>query len=453
MGMTQWLSRIGLALLAVAGAARAADAPADPASRPFEIVSQQTELEVAPDGRTWEVDEAHVRPLTSQGVQALQQRTLSYTSGYETLKLRAYTVKKDGRHIDVPQSEILQGHGETSSPGFEDTRTMTVVFPNLEIGDEAVLITSRVQMVPWFVDTVAAIRVFTDDVVVREGKLTLYTRGDDSAFRIVASGLKAEAPVTTNGKTRRVWTYHNDKPRKPEPGEVIEYSDLPRVEVTNLADYSGVAKIYADLFKDKATVTPEISALADKLTAGIKDRRGQAKALYDWVSAHIEYVNIVLGAGGFEPHKAADVLKNGHGDCKDHVILLKALLAAKNIKSSAVLIRAGAAQYKLPQAPSPFVFDHLINYLPEFKLYLDSTARYAPFGLLPGQDAGKSVVIVDEGRTAVTPPDNVAQSAISAETSLTLNPDGRWRYQNSRHWHRRHHRPCPDDDTAGRSRN
>ena len=76
------------------------------------------------------------------------------------------------------------------------------------------------------------------------------------------------------------------------------------------------------------------------MTAGERDRRAQARKLYEWVSVNIRYVNIVLGAGGFVPHKAADVLKNGYGDCKDHVMLLEALLAAKGIKSSPVLIEA-----------------------------------------------------------------------------------------------------------------
>lgn len=406
----------------VRGAAAQAVATPD-TSRPFEIVKEDVDLEIAPDGRSWSVSEVRMRPLTSQGVQALQQRTLSYAAGYQWLEVKAYTLKRDGRQLPVAANDILQGHGETSGPGFDDTRTMTVVFPNLEIGDQAVLTTTMIQQVPWFAGVAAAIQTFSQEVVVRDARFALTTRGDDAAYHIVTSGLEASPPVTLGGKTRRVWTYHNDSPRKPEPGEVFEYADLPRVEVSNLADYGKVAKIYADLFADRAEVSPEIQALADKLTAGVRDRRAQTKVIYDWVASHIEYVNIVLGAGGFQPHKAADVLKNGHGDCKDHVMLLQALLAAKGIKSSAVLIRAGIDQFKLPEAPSPFLFDHLISFVPEFKLYLDSTARYAAFGVLPVSDSGKTVVIVQSGAVATTPPDTV-HSTLAADSSVTLNADG-----------------------------
>ncbi|HZQ41159.1 MAG TPA: hypothetical protein VFA87_10200, partial [Rhizomicrobium sp.] len=82
-----------------------------PASAPYEIVRSDTDLEAAPDGRSWEVEEVHYRPLTSQGVEALQKFTLSFTSGYETLAVHAYTLKKDGRRIDIPSNEMLQGHG------------------------------------------------------------------------------------------------------------------------------------------------------------------------------------------------------------------------------------------------------------------------------------------------------------------------------------------------------
>jgi len=424
------MSRIWLAIafLFSMPCARAAEAPppADqpPSGQPYEIVRNDVDLEVAPDGHTWEMDETHTRPLNLVGLQALTQTTLSYTEGYQRLQILAYTLKKDGRRIDIPDSDILKGTGETSAPGFSDVRTMTVVFPNLEVGDEAVLITRIEQVKPWFPGVFASTIVYPRDTVVREATLALTTRGDDSKFHITASGVNGEQPLSAGGKTRHVWHYHNDTVQTPEPGATDDIQDQPRVEVTTLSDYKSVAGYFAGLFADKAEVTPDISSLAGKLTAGISDRRAQARALYDWVSTNIRYVDIVLGAGGFIPHAAADVLKNGYGDCKDHVMLLKALLAAKGIKSASVLIRAGASQFRLPDAPSPFLFDHLINYIPEFDLFVDSTARYAAFDALPATDAGKPVVVVEEGRTAVTPPDTAASTSISVESRITVNADG-----------------------------
>jgi hypothetical protein len=100
-------------VLAAASSLRAQTPP----TLPYEIVKDDIDMEAAPDGRFWELVEVHYRPLTSQGVEALQKITLSYTAGYESLKITAYTLKKDGRRIDIPAGSILQGHGETTSVG------------------------------------------------------------------------------------------------------------------------------------------------------------------------------------------------------------------------------------------------------------------------------------------------------------------------------------------------
>ena len=416
---------VAAAMLLAAASPLCAQAPgAATVTRPYEIVKDDIDVEAAPDGRFWELIEVHYRPLTSQGVGALQKITLSYTAGYESLKIIAYTLKKDGRRVDIPAASILQGHGETTSPGFEDTRTMTVVFPNLEIGDEAVLINSSQQLVPWFPNVFAATQSWQPDVAVKEATFAFTTQAKDSSFHITSQGVEADQPLSGGGKTRHVWHYHNDNPALAEPEAVNEITNRAHVAITTLPDYSGVANIYAGVFKDRAEVTPEISSLASQLTQGVKDRHAQAKILYEWVAAHIRYINIVLGAGGFTPHKAADVLKNGYGDCKDHVMLLQALLAARDIKSSPVLIRAAVNQFELPATPSPFLFDHLITYVPEFRLYLDSTARFAPFGVLPSSDAGKGVVIVSTGRTAVTPPVMAGSSSMTSTSNVMVNADG-----------------------------
>ena len=413
-------------LLKTAGAQPASAPPSAPpsASPPLEIVKESVDLEAAPDGRSWEVDEVHWRPLTSQGVQALQQFTLSFTQGYQTLKVQAYTLKKDGRRIDIPQNSMLQGHGETSKPGFEDTHTLTVVYPNLEVGDQAVMISQTEQIVPWFPDVFAFTQALSRGLAVKEATIAFTSRGNDELFHITTNGVEADAPQTLGGKTRHVWHYRNDNPRIAEPEAVSDIRDLPHVAITTLSGYGDVGKLYTGVFKGRADVTPEIAKLANDLTAGERDRRAQARKLYEWVSANIRYVNIVLGAGGFVPHKAADVLKNGYGDCKDHVMLLEALLAAKGIKSSPVLINAGTATYKLPPAPSPFLFDHLITYIPEFQLFADSTARHAPFGVVPESDAGKEVVVVDTGKAVVTPPVSMGNSVVSATSTVTVHDDG-----------------------------
>src|SRR5688572_20958252 len=96
-----------LAFLSLAPAWAQDKATASDVSRSFEIVKQDIEIEAAADGQYWEFSDIRLRPLTAQGVQALQQRTLSYTYGYQHLEVEAYTLKRDGRKIDIPKDRML----------------------------------------------------------------------------------------------------------------------------------------------------------------------------------------------------------------------------------------------------------------------------------------------------------------------------------------------------------
>ena len=52
----------------------------------------------------------------------------------------------------------------------------------------------------------------------------------------------------------------------------------------------------------------------------------------------------------------ATIVKNKFGDCKDHAILMAALLAAKGIASEQVLINLGDV-YTLPETVAPGYFN------------------------------------------------------------------------------------------------
>ena len=163
-----------------------------------------------------------------------------------------------------------------------------------------------------------------------------------------------------------------------KPAAVSALDDGPLVVASTFKDYGAVAAAFNVRAAPKAAVTPAIKRLADELTKNAHGQREQAKAIYDWVAVNIQYAGDDVGVGPVVPHAADLVLKNKMGDCKDHSILLQALLAAKGIASSPVLINAGNA-YSLPPVASADVFDHMISYIPGLNQYADSTSRYTPF--------------------------------------------------------------------------
>jgi hypothetical protein len=219
--------------------------------------------------------------------------------------------------------------------------------------------------------------------------------------------------------------YRNPRPLVAEPAALSPWDTQPNYIITTFSDYAAVAAAYRQLAAGKAAVTPRIQALADEITTGTSDRRDQAQRIYDWVSKHIRYVSVILGNGGYEPHEAIKILENGYGDCKDHVVLLEALLKAKDIASMPALIDSGN-RYRAPETATPAAFNHVISYLPEFDLYVDSTAGVAPFGTLPVTEYGKPAALATEpGGSLTTLPLVLAEdNQEKLQTTAQLMADG-----------------------------
>ena len=67
------------------------------------------------------------------------------------------------------------------------------------------------------------------------------------------------------------------------------------------------------------------------------------------MAADIRYIAVYLNPNdGWVPHAADVVLRNGYGDCKDHVVLMQALLAARGISAEAAIIDWGNRTQDLP---------------------------------------------------------------------------------------------------------
>lgn len=395
------------------------------ASPAIEIVREHVDLDVKPDGSFMQVNDVAYRILDQQGLQAMQHTELSFTDGYQYLSVAgAYTLKADGRRVPVDRNTgILYGHGATTQPGFEDVKTLTVFFPDLEVGDQVVLQTVFQQKKPWFANQFTFRFDLSRTFVSHDVRVTLSAPNPPYRLYMDSAGSADSHRTTAAGQYLQSWTFANAKAEVPEAFQVLDPNTRAHVALSTFGGYRDVAKVYAGTLSGKSEVTPEIQALADTLTHGISTRREQAHAIYDWVATHISYVSLVLGAGGFIPHEAATVLATKYGDCKDHVMILEALLKAKGIDSSPVLINAGSV-YKLPTTASPFVFNHLITYIPEFKLFVDSTARFAPFGILPDTDAGKPVVLVRTGESMTTPALTPEANDISVVQKMRVAKDG-----------------------------
>ena len=250
-------------------------------------------------------------------------------------------------------------------------------------------------------------------------KLQWKKRGD----YVVTDKIKGEQRIVTA-------MFKNQTRNQSESHMVSSRDDSPVFVASSLSSWEEIGEISWRLFHDKVLVTPEIKALANQIT-GKKTGIEAAQAIYNWSTQNIHYIAVYQDeAAGYVPHTSVEVLHHGYGDCKDHVVLMKALLKAKGIDSYPVLVNWGERVQQLPLW-TPEQFNHVMIYLPAYNIFANPTDEYASFGEIDTDLTGKFVVIATEKSYVAYTPEAVAdKNRYSLTSVVTISPDGTVEGQN-----------------------
>ena len=329
------------------------------------------------------------------------QTSLSYNRTLETLDVvEAFTQKPDGRKVPVKPEQIKEQQELVSSqaPMFQDSRVKVVIFPEVAVGDRLILQYKKNRMKALFPNQFEDLS-YPAFSPTRQFTL-IYDLPEDMLLHAEAKGFTAVAQKAAAGRKVYRWDYVPADKARIEQG-AVSYLDYGQyLAVSTFSDFAEFAKAYDS--RAHVTVTPEIRKLAQTVTADLDNPRAKALALSEWVRKNIRYVAVYVGAGGVVPHPVETILANRYGDCKDHVALLEALLAAAGIDSTPALVSLGNA-YQLPKVPTLGVLNHAITYVPSLDLYLDSTAQDIAGGYLPLLVLDKPVVLSKTGTLGRTP--------------------------------------------------
>ena len=369
------------------------------------------------------------KALTAAGVKTITQFSIPYASEYEDIQVAYFRTLKKGGTLQGDPKQVFDTTPpqEPNAPVFSGTKLKQFVLPNVEEGDTVeyeYAKTTRPQKPKEF----WAIHIPTRNFVVRSESVTL----DFPADRKVAFHFDATLPHTTektNGRDVERWTFSNK-----EAEALNEVNSRPTFAVSTILSWSLLGQWLKSLNDASTAVTPEIQSLALKLTSGKSDDRRKIDTLYQFVSTNIRYVSISFGLGRFQPHPAAEVLKNAYGDCKDKNALLTALLRAAGIHAQAVLTSPGLGVIE-PEVPFPTQFTHEFTAV-DFAIapiYLDTTLEFAePELLMPGT-RGKKALLIREAKSEVidVPGRSQVPERLLTKLSGTISKSGKFDGANS----------------------
>lgn len=396
---------------------------------PFRYLSLHVSYDVNADGSYVETQRWSRTVLKENALESFKNASITFsTSVAKGEILEAYTLKKTGQRLDVPSSSYqvsIEDGYQNASPLYSDETTISVVFPDLAVGDTMVFasrVTNKVGMFPNQFSTVEQYSRFIafDDIVIEIAAPAAMKLKSQSYF------FTAQKPVVKDGKQILRWTYRNKTPEKRTPSDegITIPGDQPSLFVSTYKSYREIAESYGVRATPKAAVTERIKALAGEIVGDKTTPATQATALYDWVAKNISYGGNCIGIGAVVPRDLDVVLDNKQGDCKDHATLLQALLAARNIESEQALVNAGNL-FQLPDVPVVSAVNHVINYISGLNIYVDATSSATPFGMLPPQLGEKPVLLVSHYRDGQKIPSTAQYGHEEiVRTQIRINADG-----------------------------
>ncbi len=389
---------------------------------------------------TWQIE-------SEKGVNSYGEEAIAYSSSNESIEiLEAKITQPDGSvHLlgpdDMHDKADSLGFGSAS---FSDTHYKVIVYPMVEVGSQLHYKVRIKRHTPDFPGHFTYSRYFAPWFRF-EREETFFEISQQLPIKFAQEGGKLIRLGVEDGYVRYRHLFSQSEAVPSESGQIAYQDYAPFIMATTFADHIELGRAYQQRAKPMAAITPDIQTTADQITAGLTDQKEQSRALYHWVASNIRYVYIGLGDGGLVPQPADLVLKNRYGDCKGHVVLLEALLAAKGISSSPALISSGDA-YRMAPIATLYPFNHVITYIPSLDLYLDPTAQMTPFGYLPLFTMDKPVILTALDQIGRTPILNTEDHSMRSEVKMRLLVDGSivgtshtrstgWMEDDERQWH------------------
>lgn len=398
-----------------------------------DLLTRYTDLSIAyklnEDGSSVEDRSWSLKVLKEQALESSKQFSFTYSTSVQKAEIQhAYTLKANGRRIDVSKDNYqltVNGGKDSNLAIFSDRTTLTVVFPELEVGDTAAI--------DYRIKTPEAIfpGQFSDqDFFYKDQAYDHVALAIDfpksMKLRYSIRDMEEEKNVIAGDRHLIAWSWTNSNPliNKRRDYGVYNYDEDPGYIFSTFTSNQQIAEAYGKRAIPKTAVTPRIKTLAEEIAKGKSTDDEVARSLYEWVSVNITYAGNCVGIGTVVPHDLDFILDNRMGDCKDHATLLQALLTAKGIQATQALVNAGSA-YKLPKIPVVSMVNHVINYLPKKHLFLDSTSTDTPYGMLPFVDQDKSVLLVENYQDNLkTPVQPINTNEQIYKSTFTIDSDG-----------------------------
>lgn len=381
-----------------------------------EVLLRKTRVVLDENGFSRSISYVAVHINSDEAARDYSQISVGFNSFYEDIALDFANVRTSDGKIHSIQPDATQIQSPSDENFYHDQKELLFSLPNVRKGsviEFQYTYTDIKKIMPnawfdsfgfhWWEDRAAGQGSRADKVLLSE--LEIIAPDTSPLYFNDASqyGVKLKQSSKKN-KQVYFWQVKNLAEVKLQEYMQRDHSYAAYVRVGTVKDWQPVALWADNLITPHLKMDDKMNLLRDEINKTAKTPEQKVKAVYTAMQDKIRYVFAHVGRGGYEPHDAAEVLKNGYGDCKDQTVFAVTLLRALGIEANPALIATRSRG--IPDITIPAVtFDHMIVHIPTqtglTELWMDTTGDAS---LYPGFSVAiedQPALVVNKKTTAI----------------------------------------------------
>ncbi len=338
--------------------------------------------------------------------------------------LRGEVIAPDGQRTQVTD-------GGDANPDDTGNRARLLHFPALRPGDRVNVVytltpAAAASWRPLGYGYIGDLFAFRGNYPVARVRYVLRSR-----LRVATDAVRVASIQTGRQDGQYVWDWSGGPLRafwrEPDGPSITDQS--PYVQTGEFARWNGLARWYSRQLSSLAPLTPAFRSRLRRLVPPQATPQATVRAVWHYLSRHLEYWSDETGLHGFLPAPPPATLQAGRGDCKDGALLMSTWLRADGVPADVALIRTWGMGAVASGAATMAAFDHAIVYVPGLNLWLDTTAPSLHAGELPATDQGALALIVRPSQTGLVQVPILPAEANKAVQTFSLSSAGshNWR--------------------------
>lgn len=387
---------------------------------------------VTEDGKRLTVSHYVVRAETEAGAKQTAEDIYGYRRRGQKIHLAlARTFDKAGKATPIRENAAILQHPQREGDEalYSDEGELVIVYPNVKPGTvaESIVVHENVEermpgeFTGWWGMGGSWPQHKVRSVVDLPEALAARLRWTEQGT------VPARKEEKADGRVRWSWESGPNPLRNPDCDPPPLEQSGPGLWASTVADWNAVGRWFAGLAADRGTLSADLRGKLEEWTKDVTNPRDILAVLLRHVADDVRYTGMEFGLASHKPYDCNETWENQYGDCKDKANLLRALLAARDIRAHFALLDTRHAGRLEKRSPDFRHFNHVILAvdLPEGRVFCDPTIRGCRPGMIGSGDAARDVLLILDGTTEWARTPSVSAGDVVYSFDLARDAAGR----------------------------